>query len=118
MQELDEEDCLGLGGEQGGVGHNDEAAHNRMNATLIGISARRKVRDRVGASRVDGAGIKGATAAVKASIVRDRMVGRRGIIPSNSRTGGHGDGSGNVIRRTTIHEDLGRRGSGRGGPSC
>ena len=83
---------LGLGWKQGRIGHDNDAPHDGMDATLIGISARRQARDRIGASGFHGAGIKGASAALfKASIVGDGMVGWSRIVPSHCRTSGHGD---------------------------
>ncbi len=109
--------CLGLGGENRGIGHNDGAAHDGVNATLIGIAARRQAGDRIGAARLNGIAIEDAPASpVKTFIVGDGMVSRSRIVPPYCGTGGHGNRSGYVVRRTAIHEDLCRRWGGRDRP--
>ena len=109
---------LGLRRKQGRIGHDNDAAHDGMDTTLIGISAGRQAGDRVGAARIHGSGIESASATLlEASIVGDGMVSWGGIIPSDCRTGGDGGRGRHIVGRTTIHEDLSRRRSGRGRPS-
>lgn len=88
-----------------------------MNAALIRIPTRRQARDGVGAPRFDGAGIEGAAATFqKTAVVGDGVVGRGRIVPSDGAACSHSGGSGNVIGRTAIHEDLGCWRGRRGGP--
>ncbi|MCC2639903.1 MAG: hypothetical protein K0S45_316 [Nitrospira sp.] len=97
----------GLGGKQRGIGHNNNPAHNRMDAALIGVTAWLQAGNRIGSARFDGAGIECAPAAVfKTSIMGHGMVGRGRIIPPNGGADSHGDGSGHVIGRTAVHHDV------------
>lgn len=70
-----------------------------MNAALIGVPAWRQAGNGIGATRLHGAGVECATAAfLKTSVVRDGVVGWRGIVPSDGAASGHGGGSGYIVR--------------------
>ena len=106
-----------MGGQQWRIGHNNNAPHDGMDATLIGVSAWRQARNCVGAAWLDGPGIEGASAAFfEAAVVGHGMVRWSGVVPSDCCPGGHGNGGRHIVGRTAVHENLGRRGRGRGRP--
>ena len=56
----------------GRVGHDDDAAHNGMNAALIRVSARRQAGNGIGATGFHRAGVEGATSAFVKTAVASR----------------------------------------------
>ena len=90
-----------------------------MNTALVGITAGRKVGDRICSPGLHGTGVEGAAAAVfKTGIMGHSMVGGRWIFPADGAAGGDGHRCRHIIGRSAIHQDLrGRRGR-RSWPGC
>lgn len=77
---------------------------------MIGIPAWRQAGDGIRAARLHGAGVEGAAPAlIKTAVVRDGVMSRGWIVPSDSAAYGDACRSGYIVWRAAIHENMDRR---------